>query len=432
MTHWRSVVLSVGVVACGDGGGGAVVPDAPVADASDAPAPEPPDAAPDAPPAPGTVTIQTIAEPALVAFRDDGSASWQSFPVAGKTAFEIHPTGPYRVVVVCRTPRSANASMFGRVLEDGATIERACGEPTLPLTVRGSLAATGSVTLGEASAMSSTAPWMFELALAAGIYDLAILVGDPFDPARIAMRRDVHVAADLDLGALDPTGAEPLSSVSFTATNRADGEVLTHYTSFDSGQGAFNSFVHDGSWTARFVPPHVLRPTDQQAIELGAYTLDGAHRSLYRGVGRAYHDGDPTEVTLPAAGAPVEFQVDGERLSVALPAMPAAAEATLATQTQVSGADRFRVQTTQLSSKFVHATGATSIVVDFTGVPGFLTDWKLADTGLRLRSFDSTVQTGPDDHTVTGVSETLGVLTLAGQRELASLPYLRHAQRASE
>ncbi|MEO7732922.1 MAG: hypothetical protein ABIY55_18300 [Kofleriaceae bacterium] len=371
------------------------------------------------------MTIQTIAEPALVAFRDDSNPTWQALPVAGKTTFEVHPTGPYRVVVVCRTPRSANATQYGRVLEDGATLEHACGALTRPLTAHGSLAETGRISLGESEAMSSTAPWTFDLAVSPGTYDLAILLGDPFEPDRIALRRDVHVAADLDLGTLDPAGAQALAAVTFTPTNKTDSEVLTHYNYFYNGQSAFDSFVHDGTWAAKFVPTSLLRPTDQQGIELGAYTLDGARRSIYRGIGRAYHDGESTEVTLPAAGAPVSFEVAGDRLSVALPAMPTAADAALATQTQVKGNDAFRVQTTRLSSKFVHATGATSIAVDFTDVPGFLAEWKLADTGIRIRSFDSTVQTGPNDRTLTGVSETLGSLSLAGDhRERTSLAYL--------
>ena len=420
MARLRGFALSyVVVVACG-GRGGAVAPDG-APDAADG-KPEVPDAAPDAPdgkaetpdaapdamPTVATVTLQTVAEPVLVAFRDESSTTWQVLSVAGTTTFEIHPTGPYRLVVVCRTPRSVNATQYGLVLEDGTMFEHACGAPTRPLTARGSLAESGLVSFGGNQALSSAAPWTFELAVSPGTYDLVTLLGDPFDPDRIALRRDVAMTADLDLGAVDLTGAEPLAVVSFTPTNKLDGEIVTHYTYFDSGQGAFYSFVQSGSWAAKFVPASLLRTTDHQGIELGAYTLDGPRRSIYRGIGRAYHAGDPTEVTLPAAIAPVSFEVAGNRLSVALPAMPSDADAELATQTQVKGDDAFRVQSTRLSSQFMHATGTTSVVVDFTHVPGFLAEWMLADTGLRIRSFDASVQTSPYDRTLTGVSETLG------------------------
>lgn len=404
----RSVGLaSIFLLGIGCGDNRAQAPDAAMPDAR---GPETPDAK--APDAPFVVTVHTGAPPALVAMRDEASTTWQTFDTAGKAEFPFEVSGPYRVVVVCSGARTTTATQIARTLADGHDVSRPCNPPTnRPFFLRGEVEELAFVAAASGGIGKSQVPWMLELAVPAGTLDVAVLFGEFSRPDRIALRRDVVVAADVDLGKIGANSwhAEALIPRTFTPTNKLPGEVLRQSTNLETPSGVVGIqdtlFSADGGWDTGLVPADLLRATDLQRITLGSEArIEGeTGQTLYRVVSREIRDGDPTDVTLPAPVGPVALELGTERFSAQLPAFPADGEVTLS-QTALS--DDFRRSWThelRLSHSFVAATGTATAVVDFRDVPGFREDWRL-DPGLaRFVDFNVSRELSPRESTSAGM-----------------------------
>lgn len=166
----------------------------------------------------------------------------------------------------------AHAARFKKLLT------HRCGLASYPFFVRGEMAESGTVYFGGSGRGQSQAPWSFALPTAAGTFDLGIMFGDLAAPDRLALRRDVAVTADVDVGTIDAaqTNAEALVPISFTATNQAPEESLGLQTFLDvrnTSVSLRNTFLFGGSgWDSVLAPASMLRPTDRQRVSLTANT----------------------------------------------------------------------------------------------------------------------------------------------------------------
>lgn len=427
MKGFPSLTIFCVLAACGDSP--AERPDAgnPPDPVPDAGKPEPD--APDAPPAPFVLTIETTRAPALVAFREETSATWQALPVDGKTSFEVRPTGPYRVVVVCESTRTVSAVQYARVPADGARLSHPCGAGAArPFFVRGEVEEPGMAWFEGGGFGTAVAPWKFELAAAAGPGDFALAFGDFAAPQRLLLQRGLMVAADVDLGVIAAGRGEPLVPVSFTPTNEiAADETMVQQSLLYTGDQPI--FLYDGfnsvtsGWDTGIAPADLLRPSDHQTVTLYADvagTGDFNHSS-YRSVGLDYHAGDPTRVTLPAALAPITFEGAADRVTTTLPALPAATEVSLWVFAFSDDFKRFWSQETRLSPAFVEAVHPTTVAHDLGEVPGFQPAWHVDPALAGSRGLDAYRSSSDYAYLSAGASEDL----------LAATPELRaHRARA--
>jgi hypothetical protein len=112
----------------------------------------------------------------------------------------------------------------------------------------------------------------------------------------------------------------PLVSASFTATNPLPGESMQGPVTLDTGSTAVlitnRSAPQPGRWAATLVPDALLRPTDQQRIQLSGVLPHGTAgtQTSVRGLTRAIRVGDPRSITLPEPLGPVTFDMSTFRL----------------------------------------------------------------------------------------------------------------------
>jgi hypothetical protein len=378
-------------------------------------APTQPDAGkpePDAP-APFVLTIKTTRAPALVAFREETSATWQALPVDGKSSFEVRPTGPYRVAVVCESSRSVAAVQYARTPADGALLTHTCGSAPRPFFVRGEVEEPGMAWFEGGGFGTQPGPWKFELSARAGAGDFALALGDFSAPDRLVLQRDVAVTADVDLGVFEAGRGEPLVPVAFTPTNATADETLVQqsllYTTDDP------IFLYDGfasiesGWNTGVAPAGLLRAGDHQQVTLYADVppTGDLNHSSYRSVALDFHAGDATRVTLPDALGPITFEGAADRVTAGLPALPAATEVSLWAYSFSDDFKHFWSQETRLSPAFVEAVHPTTVVHDLAELPGFLPAWHIDPALEVVRGLDAYQSTSTFGYTSAGASEDL-------------------------
>lgn len=327
-------------------------------------------------PDPKTIAIETDAPPALIAFRHDDSPTWQTVAISGATN-EVTATGPYRVVIACEL---ASGTIFivehARTLDDDGDIYQPCDDATAtPFTVRGTLAQPGRIARGDDTAFVAQFGGSFELSAAAGTADLVLFsVG-----SQIAIRRDVRVTGDLELGAVDSAmeGAQGLVPVTFTATNAPSGDALSAFSSLDvAGTSTHIERIDQLSWTVALAPDRVLRPTDHQRVLLVASEAsDSSPVYRNRTIQREVRVGDPTTVTLPERLGPVTFAMTPDRLEATWSTLFAFEGLAIARD----GGDDQRgwIHELTLSRSFIEETGAKTAVLDLTSVPGIQDAWRV-------------------------------------------------------
>jgi hypothetical protein len=353
-----------------------------------------------APPLP-RVKVVTGAPPVLIAFREEASAGWKT-PVRGDDgAYAFEVSGPYRVVVVCRDTGDAVGG-YARTPADALVIDHPCGSRDFPLRVRGQMLESGSVFFGGSGRGQSRAPWTFELKAAAGTYDFIAAFGSLTTGAdRIAIRRDVAITGDLDLGTIDAAHEDTHAMVAtrFTASNLDPDEVLMSTTFWQMGNtNAIKLlFNHpDQAWQIPLVPGDVLRTSDRQFVELSAdLSPSDSPQQRFRSVVRDVRAGEPMEVTMPAPLGATTFETTDDRLTASSASLPAYDGLDLWRESFSSDFSRFVTHDFWISRSFVEATGATSSVLDFSDVPGFRPAWRhdpALEQQVGLYAFH-----GPDD-----------------------------------
>lgn len=395
------------------------------------------DAGIDGPPTPTHLTIHTGEPPALLAFRDEASAQWQTVDVAGRGTFDLAVHGPYRVVIACpRSAHGAHVTQYARTLDDPPLIEHICSPPRgLPFHVRGEMAQEGEVFIGGSGRGQSQAPWAFDLPASGGIVDVLLWFGSlttGFD--RVAIRRDLELTGDLDLGTID-VAQEPshaLESLSIAPLNREPGETLSSELIVQLGDAT--SFV-SGSyqpevWRLTPIPAGILRPSDSQRVQLQAQLTpsDPAAQQTFRSVTRPLPDADEAAVQLMPLLTGARFETTPERAVATWSTLPAHDALTLTRDAFTDDFARFSTHELVITRGFLVATGATSATLDLTGIPGVGPEWALDPALQQNVSLDATRDV-LDEHAQSAVSENLAapVTTPAARRASAAAGPVRWA-----
>jgi hypothetical protein len=339
-------------------------------------------------PAPALITVTTTDPPTLIAFRDEATG-WRSVAVGAATTFELEVAGPYQVVVVCETtsdtePRSIGVVHYARTPDDERTIDDGCETRPYPYTVSGRMAELGEVSLENSSfGVTGAIPeWDFELPSRAGTFDLVALYGDlAVAFSHIAIRRDVAVTSDTDVGLLERSAenAQPLVPATFSATNLQPGESTSAFIRLDT-RGTITLIQSRSARTGRataFVPDTVLIPTDRQRIQMTASmpSSDAVSQIYSRGVSRDVRAGDPTSLTLPEPMGPVAFALSPLRLVATWSTLPDHDTLTLLRVNSGGASLLGAFHEITLTRNFLEATGATNAIIDLTDVPGFSPEW---------------------------------------------------------
>lgn len=370
----------------------------------------------DGPHAPVQVTIETNAPPALLMFRDEASPRWQAMASDGVHTFELTVTDPYRVVVVCTRPASPDmlasvqAIQFARTPDDAPSIAMDCSYTSRPFTAHGVLTEPGTVTLEDRSANVLAPNGEFSVSAATGSFDLVVVQGDlATTDHRIAVRRDVAITGETDLGIIDVAQqASALLPITFTCQNCDPG---------DSFQGEIQLFTRSTiallseslggvAWPGLLAPEAVLRSDDRQRVSLSAVSpTSGGGVMRLRVALHDFHAGDRTAIELPAALGPVSFDMTADRLAATWSSLPAYDAMALS---RSSFSDRGVVtHGVNLSRAFVEATAAASATLDMTDIPGFQDAWRIEPADGQLRALNAYRNSGLHDQVYSTTIETL-------------------------
>lgn len=364
------------------------------------------------------VTVTTGSPPALIAFRDEATADWQSLTLAAVTTFDIAVTGLYEVVVVCEwrgDDPTAFVTQYARTPDDERTINVPCPTGVYPFTVHGQMAGSGTVAFGGLFSAAAAGPeiWDFEFPADPGSFDLVMVFGDFPDPfSDIAIRRGVAVARDTDLGLLDRSNetVQPLVPARFTATNARPEESLVARLSLDTGgtiASLFSREVTTEGWVTALIPDSALRSSDRQRIRLSGSVAssDAEPQTNRRRVDRDVRVGDPMSATLPEPLGRVRFEVSTAGLLATWSTLPEYDTLTLS-----CGAFNTRLplgvsHESVFSRRFVEARGATNVALDLRNVPGFKREWQDDLTSEQSCSLAATRRTSPSETVYSAADE---------------------------
>lgn len=356
------------------------------------------------------ITIETTNPPALVVFRNESSAQWQSLAVMGTHTFKVTATGPYRVVVACSSALAGTTiGEIARTPDDDPVIRYTCQNS--PFRVTGQMQQVGSLAVGGTTAInaSTSAPWTFDLPVGAGSFDIVMMFRDPAGGPRIAIRRDVAISGDTDLGVIDATSenAQAMVPTSFMASGLDSAEVRSVFvTLYTSSTTAILSLSGAAStWDGALVPDASLRSTDRQNAVLNAGLTTGSLRR-FRSVSRDVHVGAVPSLALPAPIGAVQFDMTADRLAATLPAGTDYDQLVLVRQGQPVGRQQLFGQTAVFSRSFIDDTGGTGAVLDLSGIPGYQSDWRLDPAFAQSRQAAVTRGTSTADLTTSGMSQS--------------------------
>jgi hypothetical protein len=340
------------------------------------------------PPEPVLVTIKTGEPPALLAFRDQASSTWQAVATAGVSTFEVNVRGRYEVLIVCENVApwpSVIVRQHARTPADQPLIRQQCnsisdpddGDGPVPdpepFVVRGTMVQPGLLALGTSSDFGGS----FELPTAAGSFDLIMFSEGPSGSyEQLAIRRGIAVAGDTDLGSIDlaQEGVQPLVRTPLSATNLEPGETLGSMVMFQTSSSGIG--LGQSGPGMLLAPQGILQATDQQWAEISGYQSSSGeiNRARIRTVTREVHTGEPATVTLPESFGPVTFKMTADLLVATWSALPEHDRLWLGSSTSE---DDFELHhSLVLSPAFIEATGATSATLDLRDVPGFKSAWR--------------------------------------------------------
>lgn len=358
------------------------------------------------------VTVRTGAPPALIAFRDEASAAWTTPTPTSPGVFEIEVTGPYRVVVACESSgRFTRLTQYARAQADEHLIEHSCGPRMYPFNVHGQMLQEGVVFLGGFGVGESPAPWTFDLSAAAGTFDFIMLFGSLTTGSdQVAIRRDLTVAGDLDLGTIDVANehAQALIPARFTAPNVDPAESLGSRVFVQIGHTFADEDVFDQpAWDVRLFPDAAFRAGDTQEVDLMTTltTSSTPVQQRFRNISHQVHSGGPTSLTLMDPVGAIAFERTDDRLVATWASLPAYDELDVWRESFSTDFSRIILHESLVTRAFVEVAGAANLALDFTDVPGFRPEWRHDPTFSQVFGFDASARTSRDDIASSGVSE---------------------------
>lgn len=359
--------------------------------------------------------MQTEEPPALLAFREEGSTKWQSVAVAGRSTFTITAAGPYRVVVTCENLGGViQVIQYARTLDDEPLIKLVCNTTPGSFTVRGTMMQPGKISLGYDTRSGTDPNWGFELPSSPGSFDLVMLSED----ARIAIRRDVQITSDQQLGVLDLALEAPQMRVpiAFTATNLLPTESRSSQVILEAG-GTLASLHYGPGWDFDLAPRSVLQPTDHQTVIINASEPPSTANpvSRTRSVVRDFGVGDSTTVTLLEPLDMIAFENSPDRLVATWSALPEY-DALILTRSSYASPTRSWSHSITLTRAFVEATGATSATLDLSDIPSFKSQWRQDPSLAQEHQFTTRRVPSDFDLATSSIIEYLEPSQVAGHR----------------
>lgn len=356
------------------------------------------------------VTIRTTEPPALIAYRDESSATWKLLEPVEEGTYEVRPGGLYRVAVACENRGGIDSVVItehARTPDDEPLIEHPCRSNPEPFVVRGTMLQEGGIGLGNRFSSTASTSWSFEYAAAARTYDLVMLGGDfamGFD--RVAIRRDLAITGNLELGTIDlaQEGAQDVTRAAFTASNLRPGETTSSTTVFRTGSSF--AVLQGTGWAVRLVPEGLLRVTDQQNIQLTARELDGTI-TRSRAIRRDFRAGDPTAIMLPEPLGTVAFEMTADRLDATWSVLPEHDRVELVRSSFTINPLRSTTHRLVLTPSFSDAKGTAKGTLELGGLPGFKTEWRLDPAVPQTRSLLAHRGTDPDPVATSSISEAI-------------------------
>lgn len=355
----------------------------------EAPAPEPP--APEAPgPTSEVITITPGQPHLLIAFRHESESNWQQLPL-DEPQIEVTVHGPYRVVLVCEDRAFAApptvAIVFARTLGDSRTIAGSCNAPS-EHTVTGTIRPAGTwAMLGWGSDFSDDRDGRVSFRTTAGDHDLLLDHRN-----QLAVRRDIAVFGDVDLGEIDFAQEEPLpfEELQFSPENaEPDEELNGSFRIMLRGTDLtiFTPFLSDDPWGIPFVPASRLRATDRQIIELSA-SKPVPSGSFGQQRGRDYRllfaPGVPTSIALPDHLGEVQIDTTPTAVSATWASLPSYSQLFLS-RWNFAGITHGLAAT----RGFIEAVNPTRLEFELADVPGFRPEWGALPTLSQGISFDA-------------------------------------------
>jgi hypothetical protein len=328
------------------------------------------------------ITVETGNSPALVAYLEEGTAQWQSLVAGEDGKLTFTASGPYRVVIVCEAASGGQASVevkqYARTPEDGASLEHDCAGGDRPFHLRGQVSLPGVAYFGDLHRAGADPDWQLDIPAARGTYDLVMRAGE-----RIAIRRDIEIAADKDLGSIDlaPASTEALVPMTFTVSNAQQGELISASTRLDTGSTVAilqDAMSGSGGWATKLAPESVLQTTDRQTAILSAAVLAATPeaQNRYRTLQRDVRVGASTSAALPEPLGPVTFEVASDRLTAKWSTLPEHDEVALRWHSITMAGTKDHV--VAVSRSFLEATEATSAALELSNIPGFKPEWRHA------------------------------------------------------
>jgi hypothetical protein len=338
------------------------------------------DAPPDTPTPTTTVTIDTLGEPDLIAFRD-GDGPWQALPISGGI-YTIEVRNPYVVAVVCDDGAGfVELFQMARSPDDFPRLQTSCVEaargPSPVATVTGTMAQAGNVALGFAFAESTTPDWSFELTIGSGLLDL---VAD--DGERAVFRRGLELSGETTVPRID-LAQEGFALVDTDAaiTNPLPNETLSGQVTVFTQNFTFARFKSMPIEDVKLIPDGTLVGQERQRLELRARNGKFQRSAFVFRVEEASN----TSFAVPDPLTGVTYTTAPERLDTAWSSLPAGTEAvTLLAQA-------FDQTTTWLhlfdvSAAYIADTNITSFAID-TAIPGFEARWRFDFDGTYFLLF---------------------------------------------
>lgn len=322
----------------------------------------------DGPPAlpPRFAQLHFDSEPALVAVYDS-SGQWRALAGTNLTYGILLVSGQsrYTALAVC----VAGAQVRTLIVSDDRTeLAMSCGRP--PLTVSGSMAQPGTVTLGERSASSTTPSWSFQLPARRS---LPVLVAS--DGERVMVQRNLTVFEDLTLPPIDLSVAHALIAHPFplTVSDLATGERLTATTRLVTAKLPDGALLYGGALPAKIAPAAALIAGEHHRVELRAELAMGALRTTHTVTSTLRQAAAAYSMWRPFSGASFAVDPDGV-VHVAwgqVAGLPKGARVTF--EAELADEQGRSIRTT--NSVFSDLPGSLSL--DTRGVPGYLDEWRV-------------------------------------------------------
>lgn len=395
------------------------------------------------PPTPTTVHLKSEVTPLLVAYRDGFTDDkgvvlpWASVPTAMlSTSIDLKFGEEYTIAVVCMTGGGVLTWQVSRTISEDKsdkvpepTVQTPCNGPA-PATsaVTGTLVKAGAFQFGDAGTPLDPATGIRQQAAGSaisanvvdGMYDL--IASDPGDKKAL-IRRNVTVSGTTNLGMVNvDTDAEtvPLSPVAsltldnppkpldatHTETVQAEISVTTANTT-TPGQVFTATYDLTSKKVSAFAYPTAMLTADdvQNATFIGFNKLPKTNITTTRLQTRPL-DADAaagnTTFQLPAAISRPSWGVDPQnRLSVALPSLPALDDLTLTTSGLASDGTTPVTYQIFITASYFGDTNLARPLFDTT-LPSFSAAWKIDFTKAYTRDIVSQHDVTDDNGNVLG------------------------------